>query len=497
MTIGIGTRSLLLTQSLVGMRTEMADLQRQLATGKKSDDYAGIGLNRGLTVSLRSQLAATEGYNDTITNINVRLNLAEKTLARVGTIGTETKNSLSQMTTAAGQTTAQASARSALGEMLGLLNAQAGDRYIFSGLAGDTPAAASLNAIMDGDAGRAGFTQIVGERLQADMGASGLGRLVVSSPSATSVSIGEDVAGSAFGFKLNAISSTLSGSSVSGPSGTPPQMAVDLGSVNPAAGEVVRFTFDLPDGSKETISLTATTKVPPGKGEFSIGQDSAATASNLQAQLNASIGQLARTSLTAASALAAANDFFNMDAANPPRRVDGPPFDSATGLVAADASNTVVWYTGEAGEQSARSTAAARVDQSITVNYGMRANEEGIRWQLQNIAALAAVSLPASDADSQDRASAMASRLRGALDVPQGVQSTADIRTELAGAAKSVDAAKQRHQYTKATLSDFLESIEGVSKEEVGAKILALQTNLQASMQTTARLFQMSILNYL
>jgi len=31
----------------------------------------------------------------------------------------------------------------------------------------------------------------------------------------------------------------------------------------------------------------------------------------------------------------------------------------------------------------------------------------------------------------------------------------------------------------------------------VAAKILALQTSLQASMQTTAKLFQMSILNYL
>jgi hypothetical protein len=31
----------------------------------------------------------------------------------------------------------------------------------------------------------------------------------------------------------------------------------------------------------------------------------------------------------------------------------------------------------------------------------------------------------------------------------------------------------------------------------VAAKILALQTSLQASLQTTANLFQMSILNYL
>ncbi len=95
------------------------------------------------------------------------------------------------------------------------------------------------------------------------------------------------------------------------------------------------------------------------------------------------------------------------DAANPPQRVDGPPFDTATGLVDGTAANTVMWYTGEAGSQSARTTASARVDQSISVNYGLRANEEGIRWQMQNIAALAAISLPpGNDADVEGRAAA-------------------------------------------------------------------------------------------
>ena len=497
MSIGIGTRSLLLTQSLVGMRSQMSDLQRQFATGKRSDDYAGIGLNRGLTVSLRSQLAATASYGDTITNLNVRIDLAESVLSRIGEIGTETKNSVAEMTSEEGRINAQGSAKSALGEMLGLLNSSAGDRYIFSALATDTPSVESLETIMDGDTAHAGFNQVVSERLQADMGASGLGRLLVSSPTPGSVSVAEDVAGSVFGFKLNAISSTLSGSTVSGPAATPPAMSIDLGGVNPAAGEKVSFTLDLPDGSQETITLKATTTMPPGPDEFAIGQDSAATAANLQTKLQSSIGKLASTSLTAASALTAADNFFNTDAANPPLRVDGPPFDTATGLMDGDASNTVMWYTGEAGSQPARTTAAARVDQSITVNYGLRANEEGIRWQMQNLAALAAISMAPGDADSEARASAMASRLRTALDVPTGTQSTADIRTELAGAQKSIDSAKQRHQYTKATLSDFLEDIEGITNEEVAAKMLALQTNLEASMQTTARLFQMSILNYI
>ena len=53
---GIGGTSALSLQSIADMRNQLDDLQRQLGTGKKSDSYAGLGLDRGLTVGLRSQL---------------------------------------------------------------------------------------------------------------------------------------------------------------------------------------------------------------------------------------------------------------------------------------------------------------------------------------------------------------------------------------------------------------------------------------------------------
>lgn len=495
--VNVGTRSLLLTQSLVGMRTQLADLQRQLATGKRADDYAGIGIERGLTVGLRAHLSAIDAYNDTITSVGVRLDLAQSALGRIGDIGREVKSVITQSTSAEGRNTAQVHANSSLGELLGLLNTKAGDRYLFSGLASDQPAVQSLNQILDGDAGRAGFRQIVAERLQADLGASGLGRLDVSSLAPTQVALSEEMPATVFGFKLSGISTTLSGATVSGPSGSPAQVSIDLGAANPNVGETVSFTLDLPDGSSETLTLKATTSANPGPNEFVIGADSTETAANLQARLSSALGTLARTSLSAASALAAADNFFNTDAANPPLRVAGPPFDTATALIAGTPANTVSWYTGEAGSQPARSTATARVDQSIGITYGLRANEEGIRWQVQNVAALAAISMPSGDPDSQGRAAALTSRLRQALDVPPGMQSVETIQSEIAGAQISLAAAKDRHQQTKATVSNLLQNVEGVTNEEVAAKILALQTSLQASLQTTSRLFQMSILNYI
>lgn len=492
----VGARSLLLTKSLVSMRTQLGDLQRQLATGKKSDTYAGIGLDRGLTVGLRSRLSAMKSYGESITNVGVRLELAQSTLSRVAELGREIKAAAAPVNSA-GPEIMQRQAVSSLGEIFGILNTQAGDRYLFSGLASDTPSAETLDHILEGDGARAGLKQIVSERNQADIGASGLGRLVVSQPTVTSVQTAEEAPPTVFGFKLDAITSTLTGSTVTGPAGAPPAMSVDLGLVNPNAGESVKFTFTLPDGSSETLTLTATASATPAAGEFTIAPTSDVTATNLQNALSTALGTLADTALAAASAIKASSDFFDIDAANPPQRVAGPPFNTATATVNGTTANTVTWYTGEAGATSARSTATAKVDQDIGISYGLRANEEGIRWQVQQIAALAAISMPDTDPNTSARNAALNDRIRANLDTPPGTQSIEAIQAELAGAQTTLEAAKDRHQQTNATLSDLLQSVEGISNEEVAAKILAMQTTLQASLQTTAILYQTNILKYL
>ena len=192
--------------------------------------------------------------------------------------------------------------------------------------------------------------------------------------------------------------------------------------------------------------------------------------------------------------VAASNDFFNADVDNPPQRVAGPPFDSATAMTTGSATDTVIWYQGETGSDSARATATARVDQSLAVSYGARANEAGIRALVQNSATLAAVTVSPTDPNAADLSTALNQRLTANLRGSTGVTA---IEIDLANAQISLSAAKTRHQQTRATLSDFLQQIEGVSNEEVGSQILALQTRMQASMQTTAMLFQTSLVNYL
>lgn len=493
----IGGQSSAAIQSLVNLRNQLNDLQQQLSTGKKSTTYAGLGLSRGMSVSLNSQISALSSFDDTIGLVSTRINVAQQSLSRMSDLGSALKTTIQQGNSGGGSigaTTVKSTAQSSLDEMIGLLNGQAGDRYVFSGRATDTPAVESYDHILNGDGTRAGLTQIISERNQADLGADGLGRLAITSPSAGVVQVDEDA--TTFGLKLASVSSTLSNATVTGPAGSPATMSVDFTGGNPNPGDNIVLRLTLPDGTTQNLTMTATTSNPPGADGFTIGANATATAASFQTALASSIATLGATSLTAASSVQASNEFFNADVNNPPMRVDGPPFDTATGLIAGTSTNSVIWYTGETGTDPARSSATARIDPSLSVNYGIRANEDGIRSVIQGMATMAAVTVP-DDANTSALSQAYQQRVSGALNGTNGGQTIANIQTDLATAQVSLGAASTRHQQQNSTLSGYLDQITGVSNEQVGAEILTLQTRLQASMQVTSMLYQTSLVNYL
>jgi len=192
---GVGVTSSLVVQSLGDMRSQLADLQRQLGTGKKSTTYAGLGLNRGLAVGLRTRLAALSGYADSVTQVGVRIGLQQTALSQIASIGKTVKSStLTQPfdIDSTGQTTTQRAAKAQLDQILGLLNTPAGDRYLFSGRAGDKLATDTLDHILNGDGARAGLKQLIAERNQADLGANGLGRLQIPAAAGSQVDIAEE-----------------------------------------------------------------------------------------------------------------------------------------------------------------------------------------------------------------------------------------------------------------------------------------------------------------
>ncbi|KRR28403.1 flagellar protein [Bradyrhizobium lablabi] len=619
---GVNGRTSYIGTSILNIRKQLDDLTQQLASGRVSTTYAGQGANRGFALSLRAQVSSIDAFKDTATNVNTRLNVVNLALQGLSDIGTSVKKAASTSTIVLndnGQTSGQITAQAAFSNAVSLLNSQSGDRYLFSGRTTDTSATVSADLMLDGLGTQAGLKQLINERRQADQGVGNMAHLTVSSPPLTTTvtSLAED--GSSFGLKLASISSSLTGATVTQPTGVPPAVTVDLGAVNPNDGDKVTFNFNLPDGTTESIALTATTTNPPPAGSFLIGVDTAATTANLQAAMTSSIQTLSDTALVAASAIAASDNFFNPSAtvtgsavnnqaavpapitgatllsgtagtdslaasfaagdtitvngtpitfvasgatgnqlnitdsvqtllakidsisgattpstvtggvialhgadgasltvsssnaaafaalgfsatasANPaPLRVNGPPFATATNLIGGTSANTVSWYTGEVGTDPARGTAIARIDQSITVQYGARANEQALRYQLQNIAVYSAVTTNAANPNSKAQVSALQQRISANLAPQNGQQSIQDMQAEFAGAQSAIKASTDRQTQLKGMAQTMLDQIEGINQDEVATKILALQTSLQASYQTTSMLYQTTLTKFL
>jgi flagellar hook-associated protein 3 FlgL len=490
----IGSNTSLLGQSVLNIKNQLSSLQVQLATGEKSTTYSGMGTGEGFAIAARAQLSNITGYQTTITNAGTTITAANTALQALASTSSNVEtaaNSGSQTLNSTGQTAGQVTAISQLSSMLSILNTQAGNGYIFSGAATNTPSVATANAILNGNGAQAGLTQLISERQQADLGTTGLGRLTVSAPTTTSVSLTQD--SSPFGIKLGAVSSTLTGATVTGPTGSPPAISVALGATNPNPGDQLNITLNMPDGTTQSIQLTATTTSPPPTGSFTIGATPAATAANLQTALTASITTVASTSLVAASAMEASSNFFDQ----PPLRVSGPPFNTATSLVNGTSANTVSWYTGGTTTGSARATQVAQIGPSQTVDYGIQANEQGIASQLQAIAAFAAFTVSPTNANATAQISQMSASVAQALSVQPNQQSIQDIQTDLANAQATMSTASSLQTQTKSALQDIVSQTETVSPDQVASQILALQTSLQASYQTTSMLAQLSLVKFL
>jgi hypothetical protein len=360
--------SSLLGQSVRNMSNQLSDLSTELSSGVKSPNYAGMGVNEGFAIAARSQLANISAFTDTMTNVNTIISSANTVLQSVSTTAGDVQNEASsspQNLTSTGQTIGQQNALSQLSAIVGMLNTQVGDRYIFSGSAINTPAVASADDILNGTTTQAGLKQVIAERAQADLGTNGLGRLVITGPNnaptttATQIQVAEDVAGSPFGLKLNSVSSELSNATLTGPSGSPAAVTIDMTAGNPNPGDRISFTFNEPDGTTDSITLTATSASPPPTGSFTIGANAAATTANLNAALNTSISTLANTSLLAASAVEAGDNFFNTDGTATGNAVNNQatppaPITGATALSGAPGSDSL--------------TTGFGVGDSITVN---------------------------------------------------------------------------------------------------------------------------------
>ncbi|MGD1885538.1 MAG: hypothetical protein ACFB01_00095 [Cohaesibacteraceae bacterium] len=504
MTVNSVTQSTMNIERMLSIRAEIDNLGRQLGTGLREDNYADLGPQRTTSLAIRADRTTIAGYQAAIQSASVSVNIMNETVERLDDLLEDVKGDAIPNTFVVengNQTTAQIAAEHRLQEMVTLLNTDIDGKYLFSGLSSDVEPVVSAEALMMGSGGRAGFEQVLAERNLADLGGTLAdptldGRLDLATVGAIAsiTEAGNDV----FGFQLDTAagaSSTSANITETGPAGASNSLSFEVtGTVD--LGETLRFTLAMPDGSSRDIVLEAADAREEGDLSFVVDADPLVTAANITAALTDVIDDVARRDLIAASAHQAGHDFFDNV---PPLRVTPDPVAGIAGAtaLAGDPANTIIWYQGEDGPVDARDTRLTRVDENVRVAHGARANESAFATALRETAVFAAMDYDVSDDSAADRYTELANRTRAGLDDPSGQNLPRSVSVELGTAFTMMEATSARHRSTDAIYANLLNDVEGVTEEEVAAKLLDLQTRLQATYSLTATLSELTLVNFL
>lgn len=490
------------------LQSQLNTLQAQLASGNNASSLADMGTTRYTDLTVRPQLSRIAAYDNNINTVDLRLNLMNSVLSNLSTItasARDTSTPGAYGTNNINLQTAPSTAQTELDQVLGSLNTDLNGHYLFGGGATQSPPVADIDTVMNGSGGLAGFKTVAAQRLQADQGADGLGRLTLSTSGATTT-LAEDGA-HPFGFKLSSVGTSSTAVSLTQPTGSPASESIQF-TGQPTAGDTVSIGLNMPDGTSDSLTMTAVTGTPKNPGEFQIGSTPAQTAANFNAALQSSLQTEGQTKLAAASNYAAANDFFNGQGQGVQRVAIDTATNSyyaATGYEtpAQTANDTVQWYTGEDSAGNARASVSTKVDDTTNVNYGVEANESGFTSLVRSLAVQAIQTYPSSTAaetaTSQARFDAVAqgqvTNLSTSNDSTPG--SLASITVDLGLAQTTLQNLSDQHTAYSAQLQDVLSTNETADPNTVASEILALQTRLEASYTATSMISQLQLANYL
>lgn len=467
----------------VSMRSQLDDLQRQLATGQRADSYGGLGSGRRTSLDVRGRLSAIEGYKTTIESADFRLKMMMQGLERIDTAARKNKEAMVLPhfePGADGKTVPQRTAEQNLKMAIEALNEDIEGRYLFAGRAVDQAPVESFDRIMNGDANSVGLRQYIAERVAIEAGPLGDGRVAVGGAGNT-VTLGRTDA-TAYGISILGISSSGAGVTATAPAGSPP--AGSVGFTAPVAeGARVDIEIGFPDGTTQTLQFTAKAAAPLGPNEFLADPaDPTVPAASLRAQLAARMTDQV-SQLNAVSSVEAAKAFFAGSPSAPPPGITDP-------------RPVVIWYRGDDTAPSARETVPVSIDGQRTVATGAAAIEPGIQSVLAGFGALAAQTFTNTTAE-RFRYESLTERVTGLLTPPASAPSVKNIAIELGQSAEALKTAKDVHQASANLYQDALAGIEQAPPEEVAAALLTLQNRLQASYQATATLSRLSLVNYL
>lgn len=135
----------------------------------------------------------------------------------------------------------------------------------------------------------------------------------------------------------------------------------------------------------------------------------------------------------------------------------------------------------------------AQIDENLDISYGVQANDQGFRDLMRGLAMLAS----ADPAEITDDAAyeAWVGAAAGALG--SGVNAVLNAETRTGTMQKLVEDANDRLNSKQEVLSLHISSLETVDPYEAATRLTSIQTQLQASYAVTARLSQLSYINFM
>ncbi|HXP73287.1 MAG TPA: flagellin [Stellaceae bacterium] len=132
-TIGTFAQQNQMLQSILQLRSQANDLQAQVSTGLKSQNYSGLGPAATQVANLQSAVSHRQAYLDTIGTVQQRIQEQSNVLSTIQDLAQKFSQLLPSGAFNATPSDIQTQAKALLQELGDFLNTSDGSRYLFSG----------------------------------------------------------------------------------------------------------------------------------------------------------------------------------------------------------------------------------------------------------------------------------------------------------------------------------------------------------------------------
>jgi flagellin-like hook-associated protein FlgL len=516
------------------MQKRLVDSNIQVSSGKVSPNYLGVAIDSRQLVNLKSTLTATESFTKNIDQIEQRLATMESNTANAFDVASQFRELLVGALNGnnAPDTAINQRAGDLINTLAGLLNVKQGDRYLFSGARTDTPPidVTSLFATTPPLVDAAEFTG----------GATTSTTGITSLPGIVSVQVETANADDAFQLQYDDVTQIFTLTNLNGNASD----QVALGGV-PPAGQTKELTFTV-GGERVVVTIdenfdagtaitndTVTGAVAGGAGAFGAITVTATSGdiSNIDQNTIETSGTAANATLTLNSTdgtFVAAGVNLSVDGSLVPVTLTNPltgatmslQINVTTGLdnaAIADpgtevqlgnflaniaATNGTINYTdarpGDPGYDPDNPAfykgdlqeLSARIDPSTTIDYGVTGAEPGFEKLFRALFMAKNANVSPGNIDTDTLNSALGLALDAIAEIP-------NIRSRIGSDRAILEETKSRHEDFLIATKDAVSVIEDVDVVAAVARISTQQTQLEASYTLTARLSQLSLVNFL